>query len=258
MTFEFDGEKYKKSSTHQKEWGNKIIAEFKLKGSESILDLGSGDGTLTCQLAELVPRGYVLGIDASQGMIDTAKKLERQNLKFQKMDINRIQFQEEFDLVFSNATLHWIKDHEVLLAKVFDSLKQNGIVRFNFAADGNCAAFFKVVREVMRLEEYRNCFLNFEWPWYMPAIGEYQELINQLPFKEARVWGENADRYFPDRDTMAAWIDQPSLVPFLKYIDEEKKKLFRDAVVDRMVKATLQKDGSCFETFRRVNLFARK
>jgi trans-aconitate methyltransferase len=92
----------------------------------------------------------------------------------------------------------------------------------------------------------------------MPAIGEYQELINQLPFKEARVWGENADRYFPDRDTMAAWIDQPSLVPFLKYIDEEKKKLFRDAVVDRMVKATLQKDGSCFETFRRVNLFARK
>lgn len=258
MTFEFDGEKYKKSSTHQKEWGNKIIAEFKLKGSESILDLGSGDGALTCQLAELAPRGYVLGIDASQGMIDTARKLERQNLKFQKMDINRIAFQEEFDLVFSNATLHWIKDHKVLLANVFDSLKQNGIVRFNFAADGNCSAFFKVVSEVMRLEEYRNCFLNFEWPWYMPAIEEYQELFYQLPFKEARVWGENADRYFPDKDTMAAWIDQPSLVPFLKYIDEEKKKSFRDTVVDRMVKASLQKDGSCFETFRRVNLFARK
>jgi hypothetical protein len=38
--FEFDGNKYKQASTHQKEWGNKIIAEFKLTGDERILDLG--------------------------------------------------------------------------------------------------------------------------------------------------------------------------------------------------------------------------
>jgi len=41
MLHEFNGEEYKKASTHQKEWGNKIIAEFKLKGNEHILDLGA-------------------------------------------------------------------------------------------------------------------------------------------------------------------------------------------------------------------------
>jgi trans-aconitate 2-methyltransferase len=52
MPHEFDGEAYKKASTHQKEWGNKIIAELNLTGNESILDLGCGDGVLTSQLSE--------------------------------------------------------------------------------------------------------------------------------------------------------------------------------------------------------------
>lgn len=82
MPHEFDGEAYKKSSTHQKEWGNKIISEFHFKGNEHILDLGCGDGVLTNQLAELVPDGYVLGIDASQGMIEVASKLQKKNLDY--------------------------------------------------------------------------------------------------------------------------------------------------------------------------------
>ncbi len=55
-TFEFDGEKYKKASKHQQEWGNSLIGELSLKGHETILDLGCGDGSLTEQLAQVVPK----------------------------------------------------------------------------------------------------------------------------------------------------------------------------------------------------------
>ena len=51
MTFEFDGEKYAKTATHQREWGNRLIAELQLAGNEQILDLGCGDGAVTAQLA---------------------------------------------------------------------------------------------------------------------------------------------------------------------------------------------------------------
>ncbi|MBN2288606.1 MAG: methyltransferase domain-containing protein [Candidatus Glassbacteria bacterium] len=258
MTFEFDGEKYQRSSSHQKEWGNKIIAGLDLKGDERILDLGCGDGALTGRLAWLVSGGSVLGIDASQGMIDTAGKLRKDNLEFRKMDISLIAFEEEFDLVFSNAALHWIKDHPALLSKVCRSLKPGGTVRFNFAAAGNCANFFRVVKQAMGLGPYKSSFADFEWPWYMPGVAEYRKTVKRFPFRETRVWGENADRYFPDAGAMIAWVDQPSLVPFLKYLDGEKKDRFRATVVERMVKATLQEDGTCFETFRRINLFARK
>lgn len=75
--FEFNGEKYKQASKHQKEWGNKLISELQLNGNERILDLGCGDGILTQQLSSLVESGYVLGIDASVGMIETAQKLSK-------------------------------------------------------------------------------------------------------------------------------------------------------------------------------------
>lgn len=105
-TFDFDGEKYKKASKHQKEWGNTLIANLNLTGNEAILDLGCGDGVLTEKLSLLVPNGYVLGIDASLGMIETAKKCKHNNLSFKHMDINSMDFNNEFDVIFSNAALH--------------------------------------------------------------------------------------------------------------------------------------------------------
>ena len=76
--------------------------------------------------------------------------------------------------------------------------------------------------------------------------------------REVRVWGENADRFFADAGAMIRWIDQPSIVPLLAGIAEKHKRQFRDYVVRRMLEETQRRDGRCFETFRRVNVFARK
>lgn len=257
-SFEFDGNKYRKASAHQKEWGNKIISELNLNGNERILDLGCGDGILTRQLASLVPNGYVLGIDSSQGMISTAMELESSNLSFRLLNINDIGFTNEFDLVFSNATLHWIHDHKRLIANVYKALKKNGVVRFNFAGDGNCMNFFTVIKKTMDLNKFRKYFNDFQWPWYMPSTEEYKMLVDGCSFKDIRVWEENADRYFPSRDDMIKWIDQPSIVPFLGRIELKHKEHFRELVIGEMIRRTEQEDGRCFETFRRINVFAMK
>lgn len=68
MAHEFDGKKYEKASAHQREWGAKLIAELDLQRNENVLDLGCGDGILSVLLSELLPKGEVIGIDASQGM----------------------------------------------------------------------------------------------------------------------------------------------------------------------------------------------
>lgn len=258
MTHEFDGKKYEKASAHQKEWGTVLIAELDLNGSERVLDLGCGDGALTSQIAELVPDGDVLGVDASQGMIDAALPKERNNLHFLKLDINGLDFENEFDVVFSNAALHWVRDHQRLLRNVHRALRVNGRLRFQFAGDGNCANFFAVVREAMAREEFYTFFARFEWPWYMPSFDEYRSLAEPSGLRNVRVWGENADRFFPDAEAMIRWIDQPSLVPFLAYIADSAKDSFRDFVVSRMIERTKQEDARCFETFRRLNISAAK
>jgi trans-aconitate 2-methyltransferase len=258
MAHEFDGKKYELASSHQKEWGLKLITELDLMGNESVLDMGCGDGSLSVQIAELLPMGDVLGIDASQGMIETSLPKTTHNLRFLLLDINELDFTEKFDIIFSNATLHWVGDHVKLLQNTRRALRPGGKVRFNFAGQGNCSNFFKVIRKTMVLEEYSGYFKNFQWPWYMPSVDNYSTLVESSGLRNPTVWEENADRYFPDTETMIRWIDQPSLVPLLPFIPEAKRSEFRDTVVQRMIEETRQNDGRCFETFRRINLLAFK
>jgi len=258
MTHEFDGKKYEKASAHQKEWGARLIEALGLKGAEHVLDLGCGDGALTVTIADILPEGKVVGIDASQGMIDTALPKAGKNVEFLLMDINELNFDEKFDVVVSNATLHWVKNHKRLLENVHRALREGGRLRFNFAGEGNCAYFFKVVREAMALEEFTPHFAEFEWPWYMPSIDAYLDLVKISGLRDARVWGENADRHFPDEEAMIRWIDQPSLVPFLAHIPIPLKDALRTFIVTRMIEETRQNDGRCFETFRRINVAAMK
>lgn len=258
MAYEFDGKLYEKASIFQQEWGNELISELNLKGNEDILDLGCGNGLLTANLARLVPNGNVIGVDASEGMIEVAKEKEGNNLKFLLMDLNEIDLNRQFDFIFSNATLHWIKNHNQLWTKIHKLLNPNGFVRFNFAADGNSSHFIKVIKETIVFEEYKKYFSGFQWPWYMPSVDEYENILKDFTFSELNVWEENADRFFPDKEAVIWWIDQPQIVPFLENIPEDKKGLFREIVIEQMIKETLQENGRCFETFRRINVLAKK
>src|SRR5690554_6308246 len=256
--FEFDGEKYKKASSHQEEWGLKLIKELNLQGEENVLDLGCGDGRLTAKIAKLIPDGSVLGIDSSKGMIKSAKKLESDNLSFKLKNINEIKYQNELSVIFSNAALHWVKDHDRLIRNCYKALKNNGLIRFNFAGDCNCSNFYAVIKDVMYSSEYNEDFNDFIWPWYMPEVDVYKSFLGNMGFKHIKVWGENADRYFDDQEQMIRWIEQPAIVPFLSHLSENKHKEFKEIVIDNMIKRTKKKDGRCFETFRRINVLAKK
>jgi len=258
MAHEFDGKKYQKASTHQKEWGNKLISELNLKGNERILDLGCGDGVLTQILSNLVPNGFVIGIDASKGMIEVAKEKESNNLKFLLMDIDNIEIDDKFDIVFSNAALHWVKNHQKLYEKLSIILNKDGLMRFNFAADGNCSYFFNIVKQTIQEKEYQNYFKNFNWPWFMPTLDEYKKITDNFKFSSVKIWGENTDRYFPNKEALIRWIEQPSIVPFLEYLPNDKKESFTNEVIKKMLKITIQDDGRYFETFRRINVFMKK
>ncbi|WP_067049807.1 class I SAM-dependent methyltransferase [Methanofollis ethanolicus] len=257
--YDFDGRKYLKASKPQKEWGTKLIESIDFRDDDVVLDLGCGDGFLTRMIKERIGQGRVIGIDASDGMIAKAREYETPGLEFKLQDIDDLDYRETFSVIISNAALHWVKDHDKLLKNCYAALKEGGILRFNFAGDGNCSHFITVVREAMRQDEFCHYFRNFEWPWYMPGTKEYERIGSAALYSEFRVWDENADRYFRDEDEMIRWIDQPSLVPFLQYIpDADVREDFRAEMIGRMIERTEGEDGRCFETFRRINVFARK
>ena len=116
---DFDGKKYREGSELQQRLGNSILGDLNFRGDERVLDLGCGDGSLTASLAECVLEGFVMGIDSSEGMLDTATEIKRDNLEFKLMDINNFNFNHKFDIIFSNAALHWVHDHGKVLESCY-------------------------------------------------------------------------------------------------------------------------------------------
>lgn len=257
-TYEFDGPKYKTASSHQKEWGKSLISKITLQGNESILDLGCGDGHLTEQLALLVPDGKVLGIDASISMLQTAQEINRDNLAFAQMDINDLHFSNAFHMIFSNAALHWVKDHKRLLQNAYAALKTGGILLWEFGSQGNCSNFLTVIQEKITEVNYRAYFEDFEIPWFMPSKDYYEELIAPIGYSDVTITEVNRDRYFPTSEDLIKWIDQPCIVPFIERISDRLKVKYRQEVIDAMLEKAQRPDGTCFETFRRLQVFARK
>ena len=168
-------------------------------------------------------------------------------------------YENKFDIIYSNACLHWVKDHKTLYEKCDRALKKGGIIRFNFAKSDNCKHFIKVLNEKIKCEKYSEYFKNFEWPWHFPSIDEYNTILDKFDFTEKRAWEEKLDTYFEDRESLDNWIEEPGLVPFLSCISDEKDKLsFADDVKDET--ATLMKidNNQYYELYIRMNIFIRK
>lgn len=254
----FDGRKYEKFSQPQQDWGSRMMDELDLHGDECILDIGCGNGLLTEKLAMRVPDGRVIGIDSSASMLEQAKSHKAENMEFRLLDIETMIFEDEFDVVFSNAALHWIMDHPRVLDMIYKSMKKGGIMRAQFAGEGNCKNLSDVLMEAISSHEFKADFSSFEWPWYMPGKAEYEELLRSAGFEQYRVWIENADRSFPDEDSFVGWIEQPGIVPFVSVLPEGRTSVFRDVVVEKAKKVAEQSDGTFFEFFRRLNVYAIK
>lgn len=95
---------YAAHSSVQQAWARELMAKLALRGGEHLLDLGCGDGKVTAEIAQALPRGSATGVDASPQMIEFAKKTfptrRFSNLEFHVMDARQISFPRSFDLVF--------------------------------------------------------------------------------------------------------------------------------------------------------------
>lgn len=142
---EWNSQLYDNKHDFVSEYGKGLL-EFVPKNKEqTILDLGCGTGTLTAQLRNLGSK--VVGVDSSQSMIDKAKE-QFDNIDFMVCDALELPFENEFDVVFSNAVFHWISDHDALLSNVHKVLKSDGLLVCEFGASGNIATIEKAFMNV--------------------------------------------------------------------------------------------------------------
>ncbi len=137
----WSSESYQKNAAYVPALGAAVLDLLDPKAGERILDLGCGDGALTEKIVSV--GAAVLGVDNSPEMLAAAKA---RGLAVRAMGVEDLTFSREFDAVFSNAVLHWVRDHDAMLDGVHRALKPGGRFVAEFGGHGNLAAIQTAIR----------------------------------------------------------------------------------------------------------------
>jgi trans-aconitate methyltransferase len=171
----WDPATYARNARFVSDLGAPVVELLAPQPGERILDLGCGDGVLTRKLADLGCE--VVAIDSSAPQIEAARKL---GLNAHVMDGEQLPFQEEFDAVFSNAVLHWIKNADPMIAGVYRSLKSGG----RFVAEcGGYGCVHKIKSALVQALDRRGLDGEARVPWYFPTPGDYATRLERAGFR---------------------------------------------------------------------------
>ena len=145
------------------------------KPGERILDLGCGDGVLTKKIADI--GCDVVAVDSSVAFIESARKL---GLDAHVVDAVTLPYREEFDAVFSNAVLHWIRRADEMIAGVHRSLRPGG----RFVAEcGGFGCVDTIRRALVDALDKRGIDGESRVPWYFPTPGDYATRLERAGFR---------------------------------------------------------------------------
>jgi trans-aconitate methyltransferase len=232
---------YAANSVVQQIWARELITRLHLFGDEHILDVGCGDGKVTAEIARAVPNGIVVGVDASSEMIAFAKKTfsteKNHNLNFQVCDAREISSKKlgnDFAVVFSNAALHWVDDHEKFLCGAASVLKSGGRLVISCGGKGNAQDVFVALRPEMRLQRWRKFFLAMPTPYFFYAPSDYEKWLPKFGFKIISLKLAPKDATYPGADGFATWL-RTTWIPYVQRIPEKEREEFISAVTQRYV-----------------------
>lgn len=238
--FRWDSSDYARHSSAQLAWAAELIDKMRLSGRETILDIGCGDGKVTALLAGRVPEGRVTGVDLSADMIAFAREtfpcVAFPNLEFMEMDARKLDFENRFDVVFSNATLHWIKDHRPVLEGVRRALKPDGRLLIQMGGKGNAAEILNIIDKLKQDPPWRDLFADFEMPYGFWGVDEYERWLNEAGLTPRRIELIPKTMVQPGRDGLAGWI-RTTWLPYLERVPDDLKLRFMDEIIDRHLEA---------------------
>jgi len=224
QTYQWNAVDYAKSSSVQQQWARELICKLNLKGNEKVLDIGSGDGKVTAEIAAHLPNGSIIGIDSSERMIGLAQSMFSAdafaNLQFQQEDATSLPFENEFDVVFSNATLHWIRDHRPVLRGIFTSLKRGGKVLLQMGGRGNAGEVMDAFARMIKREEWRKCFIGFNFSYGFYGPDEYRVWLREAGLDIKRVELIPKDAAHQGRSAFESWI-RTTWLPSTQQVPEE-------------------------------------
>lgn len=243
---DWQAERYARNARFVADLGQPVVELLAPEPGERILDLGCGDGALTRKLAEL--GCDVVGVDAGPDMIRVAREL---GLDAHVVDGHELAFEREFDAVFSNAALHWMKrDPDAVVAGVARALKPGGRFVGEFGGHGNVAAIVTALLAVLARRDLDGMRGH---PWYFPTPAAYRKRLEAHGFRVESI--DLIPRPTPLPTGMSAWLDTFA-EPMLKLLPEGERPAVKEEAVELLAPTLRDETGNWTADYVRLRFRA--
>ncbi len=243
----WSAERYRDHAGFVPALGRDVVALLAPKPGERILDLGCGDGSLTQTLREA--GADVVGIDASANMVAAA---QYRGIEARQLDATRLDYDGEFDAVFSNAALHWIPDADAVIAGVHRALKPGGRFVGEFGGLGNVASVVVALASVMH---ELGVDPDTVPSWYFPSTAAYRDRLESHGFEVTEIVIFPRPTVLPSG--MEKWLDTLA-APVLARLPAAKRTAARDRVVALLRPVLCDESGNWFADYVRLRFAARR
>ena len=229
----WDANTYHRVSSPHVEWAQEVLDRLGLRGDETVLDAGCGSGRVTRLLVERLPRGRVIGVDASPQMVARAREELGPGADVREGDLTALRLAdgERVDAAFSNAVFHWVADHDALFAALAAAMRPGAVLSAQCGGAGNVAAVHAQALAAGADAGLQDRFADWGGPWNFATPEDTERRLAAAGFVEARCWLQT---WPVEPDEPRAYLQTVCLGPHLQRLEADEHERFLDAVMARL------------------------
>ncbi len=224
MRSTWNPEQYARFGAERSQPFHDLLALVHRYPSMRVVDLGCGTGELTAQLHDQMDACETVGLDNSETMLAKSHAYERSDLRFEPGDIALFNADGREDgryhLIFSNAALQWVPDHEPLLGRLTDALTLDGQVAVQVPANYDYPTH-TVAAEVASEAPFRDALGGYVLRRPVLPPEQYATLLNRLGYREQHVRLQVYTHYLASREDVVEWVKGTLLTDYQRRMPAE-------------------------------------
>ena len=233
-----------------------LLARVDLQAPARVVDLGCGTGTSTGLLRERWPRAGITGVDSSLEMLAEVRAGDSR-IQWVQGDLGTWMPPHPVDLIFANASLQWVGDHDHLLPRLYSALAPGGVLAVQMPANHEEPSH-TLIREVAASGPWRRAFEGFS-PWHPPLPPERMHALLAPLGAALDQWDTVYQQVMKGPGAILDWVRGTALRPYLALLETEEAGAFERAYLHLLGEAYPELTGghSLFP-FRRRFLVAKR
>lgn len=240
---DWDARSYDRVSHPMTGWGRTVLDRLPLEGNERVLDAGCGTGRVTEALRDRLPGGRVVALDASPSMLAEARaRLGDDRVDYVLADLGQpLPLEAPVDAVFSNATFHWVRDHDALFNHLAAVLPPGGPLVAQCGGVGNVASVLEAARQVGPTGPD---------PFSFAGADETRRRLESAGFVDVDVWLHEEPTRLEPGGPLEEFLTTVVLGSHLQHLAPEARPDFVRAVAQRLPRPEID--------YVRLNIVARR